>query len=230
GPIWRLVVTLALPVLAQQFLILSVGLSDRFLAGHLQPLPRQQRAEAAGHRLLAMGQYAGGSLIHVLAAEAAWGAARQIESQHVAYQSAQTMAIYVGWAITSFTVLVSVGSTALVARFIGAGDQQGAIKVTNQSILLAMILGLVGTAAGVAGLDWFVALMHLQGHAAEFAAQYMRPLLWVLVFQVIESAGLGCLVGAGDTRMSFYVLGGVAVINFPLAWGLFLGLGPLPEL
>jgi putative MATE family efflux protein len=52
----------------------------------------------------------------------------------------------------------------------------------------------------------------------------------LLVFQVVESAGLACLVGAGDTRMGFWVLGGVAVVNLPLAWGLFLGVGPLPEL
>src|SRR5207244_2183352 len=154
----------------------------------------------------------------------------QIESQHIAYQSAQTMAIYLGWMISSFTVLVSVGSTALVARFIGAGDHDAAVEVTNQSIMLAAALGLLGTMLGLFGLDRFIALMQLQGHAAQFAAQYMRPLLWLLVFQVVESAGLACLVGAGDTRMNFYVLGGVAVLNFPLAWGLFLGWGPLPEL
>ena len=234
GPTWWLVVTLALPVLAQQFLILSVGLSDRFLAGHLQPLPRQQQAEALGHRLTALGLGAAGltsgSAASVLGAEASWEAARQIESQHIAYQSAQTMAIYLGWMISSFTVLVSVGSTALVARFIGAGDHDAAVEVTNQSIVLAVALGLLGTVVGLCSLDRFIALMQLRGPAAQFAALYMRPLLWLLVFQVVESAGLACLVGAGDTRMNFYVLGGVAVLNFPLAWGLFLGWGPLPEL
>src|SRR5260370_11894640 len=36
-PIWREVMRLAWPVLARQFLILLVGLSDRYLAGHFHP-------------------------------------------------------------------------------------------------------------------------------------------------------------------------------------------------
>src|SRR6516165_5334045 len=86
-PVWQLVVGLAWPVLAQQFLILAVGLSDQFLAGAFEP-----------------------------------GA----PEQHVDYQAAQTTANYLLWFIASYSVLVSVGSTALVARFVGAGDQAAA--------------------------------------------------------------------------------------------------------
>src|SRR5881296_449398 len=90
-PIWREVMILAWPVLARQFLILLVGLSDRYLAGHFHPPD---------------------------------------ESQQVSYQAAQTTANYLAWFIVSYTVLVSVGSTALVARFVGAGDRLLAIRVT----------------------------------------------------------------------------------------------------
>ena len=72
-PIWRVVVFLAVPVLAQQFLILSVGLSDRFLAGRLQPLPAMEQAEAVGRPALALGLYGqaltGGGLASGLAAD-----------------------------------------------------------------------------------------------------------------------------------------------------------------
>jgi putative MATE family efflux protein len=233
-PTWRIVLALALPVLAQQFLVLFVGLSDRVLAGRLQPLPRQQQTEALGHEFMALGLMAGsvttGNWADVLAGEAPWEAARRIRARHIAYQAAQTMAIYISWLIASYTVLVSVGSTALVARFIGAGNRQAAIQVTNQSILLAIVFGLLGTAVGLSGLNSFVWLLQLRGPAALFAADYLRPLMLLLVFQVIESAGIACLIGAGDTRTGFWVLGGVAVINVPLAWGFFLGFGPLPEL
>jgi putative MATE family efflux protein len=233
-PLWRTVLVLALPVLAQQFLVLSVGLSDRILAGRLQPLPKREQAEALGHELMALGHVAGslasGHWANVLAGEAAWETARQIRARHIAYQAAQTMAIYLSWLITSYTVLVSVGSTALVARFVGAGDWPAAIHVTNQSVLLGVAFGVLGTVAGLSGLDRLVWLLQLRGPAAAFAADYLRPLILLLVFQVIESAGIACLVGAGDTRTGFWVLGGVALINLPLAWGFFLGLGPLPEL
>src|SRR5581483_8520935 len=149
-----------------------------------------ERNEALGHELMALGLVGGGPLSgNALAGELSWEAARQLRSRHIAYQAAQTMAIYLSWLISSFTVLVSVGGTALVARFVGAGNQRGAIQVTNQSILLALLFGSLGTIAGVSGLSSFVALLQLRDPAAAFAAAYLRPLILLLVFQVIESAG-----------------------------------------
>jgi putative MATE family efflux protein len=232
-PTWRIVLYLALPVLAQQFLILSVSLSDRFLAGHLQPLPRYEQAVAVSRQLLALGQLGGTTgegWAAAVAAELPWELARQTWSRHIAYQAAQTTANYLSWFITSYTILVSVGSTALVARFTGAGDRRLAIHVTNQSLLLAVLLGILGSVASLLGLEGLITLLGLRGDAAAFAVDYLRPLLLLLTFQVIESAGVACLVGAGDTRTGLWVVGGVAVLNLPLAWGLFLGLGPLPEL
>jgi putative MATE family efflux protein len=152
------------------------------------------------------------------------------ETRHVAYQAAQTTAIYLSWLFNSYTIFVSVGSTALVARFIGARDWPSAIRVTNQSIVLAVFLGLLGTIAGLAVLDGLIWLLELRGYAGDLAVDYLRPLFLLLVFQVVETAGIACLIGAGDTRTGLWVLGGVAIINLPLAWGLYLGLGPLPAL
>jgi putative MATE family efflux protein len=175
---------LALPVLVQQILILTVGLSDRFLAGNYQ----QGTAE-----------------------------------EQIAYQAAQTTAHYLAWFISSYTVLVSVGSTALVARFVGAGAWKDAIHATNQSLVLAVILGLIGTIAGMLGLQVLVEVLQLKGESNAFAVAYLTPLFALLIFQVLESAGIACLVGAGDTLTGMVVLGGVALINIPLAWGLSRG-------
>lgn len=150
--------------------------------------------------------------------------------EHVAYQSAQTNAMYLSWAISSSTVLVGAGGTALVARFVGAGDRKAAIAATNQSLLIALCFGLMASVAGLIWLDEIVWLLQLRGAAADYAASYLRPLFLLLVFQVIETAGIACLVGAGDTRTGPWVLGGVALLNLPLAWGFFHGVGPLPAL
>ncbi len=158
------------------------------------------------------------------------GRFRPPEGDHVAAQAAQTTAIYLGWFISSYTVLVTVGSTALVARCIGAGDRRNAIHATNQSLLLALWIGLLGSGAGLLLLPHVVEWLQLRGEAAAFALDYLRPLFVLLVFQVIEMAGIACLIGAGDTRLSLWVLGGVALINMPLAWGCYQGMGPLPPL
>lgn len=233
SPVWRRVLALAWPVLAQQFLVLAVGLSDQFLAGHFQPLPAEERAEALGHQLMAFGTLGGnpgGGIATAMAAEVPWEAARQLRARHVAYQAAQTTANYLAWYITSFSVLVSVGSTALVARFTGAGDRAAAIHVTNQSLVLAVVIGLIGTVLGLAGVDTILAWLQVHGPAAKYAADYLRMLFLLLVFQMIELAGIACLVGAGDTRTGLWVLGGVALINVPMAWLFFHGAGPVPAL
>jgi putative MATE family efflux protein len=96
--------------------------------------------------------------------------------------------------------------------------------------LLAVLLGLLGTGAGLSGLDRLVALLQLEGDRAVFAVAYLRPLFLLLVCQVVEAAGIACLLGAGDTRTGMWVRGGVAVLNLPLAWGFYHGWGPLPAL
>src|SRR5439155_5951749 len=139
----------------------------------------------------------------------------------VAYQAAQTTANYLQWVIISYTLFVTIGSTALVARFVGAEDRQRAIHVTNQALVLAVVFGVAGSAAALTNLPRLVALLQLHDEAAEFAGAYLWPLFLLLTFQMVESVGIACLIGAGDTRTGLWVLGGVAVINLPLAWGFF---------
>ncbi|MFN4258524.1 MAG: MATE family efflux transporter [Gemmataceae bacterium] len=190
-PTWRLVLALAWPVLAQQFLILTVGIVDRFLAGRVES---DAGAEA------------------------------------VAYQAAQSTAQYLTWFVSSYAVLISAGSTALVARCIGAGDRRLARQVTHQSLLLAVIFGLLGSGVGLLGLESIVAFMQLRGAAAVFAVSYLQPLFGLLVFQLVEAAGIACLIGAGDTRTGMWVLAGVTLVNVPLSLALFYGCGPVPAL
>lgn len=190
-PTWRLVLALALPALAQQYLHLLVQLSDQYLADRFElPDPLQRKT----------------------------------------YQAALTTAGYLYWFVSSYTVLVSVGSTALVARFVGAGDWKGARHTTAQSVLLALAFGLVGVAAGLLGLPTLVEALRLTGDAASFCVAFLTPLAVLLPFQIAESACVACLAGAGDTRTGLKVVGGVAILNIPLAWGLCFGVGPFPGL
>jgi Na+-driven multidrug efflux pump len=120
---------------------------------------------------------------------------------------------YVAWFISSYTVLVSVGATALVARCIGARDVATARRATHQAILLAAIFGLAGSLFAVWKLNDFVSLLGLTGRTAEYAATYLRPMFLLLAFRVVEMAGVACLIGAGDTRTGLWVQGGVAALN-----------------
>jgi putative MATE family efflux protein len=72
--------------------------------------------------------------------------------------------------------------------------------------------------------------MQMDAESGEYARQFMQPLIALLTFQVIEAAGIACLIGAGDTRTGLAVLGGVASLNIPLTMFFFFGAGPVPAL
>src|SRR3954453_1695225 len=133
----RRIIGLAWPVLALNFLILIVDMSDRFLVGNL-PAPNAEVAEA---RLAARG-------------------------------TAHSVACF----ISSYPVLVSVGATALVAHCVGAGDWRTARRAAGQAIVLAGIVGVAGSIVGLAFLPQFVEMVGLNGDAAVYATQYLRPM------------------------------------------------------
>jgi putative MATE family efflux protein len=148
----------------------------------------------------------------------------------IATQAAQTTANYLSWLVASCTVIISAGSTALVARFTGAGDRAAAIHATNQSIMLSFVVGLIVSAGGLFGLPSLLTLLNVHGETAALTIAYMRPLFLLLVFPMVTCGGIACLIGVGDTRTGLYIYGGVALLNVPLAWLFFRGAGPLPGL
>ncbi len=232
-PLWRQVLWLAVPVLVQQFLLLAVSLTDRWLAGNLKSeVSAEVQAHALGQRVQAVtalaGAMSGSGWLGAIAAETHWESARALRPSPIAYQAAQTTAIYLGWLINSYTVLVTVGSTALVARFVGGGRTHDARRVTNQAIVLGVILGVAGTVLGLAGRSTLVGILQLQGESAAFTVAYLTPMFAFLAFQVVQLGGIACLVGAGDTLTGMLIMAGVAVVNIPLAWGLCEGNIPLP--
>ncbi len=142
------------------------------------------------------------------------------------HQAALTTANYLYWFISSYSVVVSAGATALVGRLTGAGDFRLAGRATGQAMLLAVGFGLLATVAGLLGLPTLMRLLELQGSAPAIANEYLLPLTLILAVQMIETGGIACLVGAGDTRTGLMVLAGVAAVNVPTAWVLSGGGGP----
>jgi putative MATE family efflux protein len=190
-PLWRMVLTLAVPWWIQHFLNLAVTISDAFLAGHYLDV----------------------------APEA-----------NITSQSAQTTANYLMWFISNFASLVSVGATALVARFWGARDHAGGVRAMHQALLLAAAFGLAGSLLGLLFIPDLMRLLQPHEEAARQAADYLRPIFLLLTLQMIELVGLACLMGAGDTVSGMWVMSGVAVVNLPLAWVFCRGWWIVPSL
>jgi len=149
--------------------------------------------------------------------------ARHFSPQH---QAALTTANYLYWFVSSYSVVVSAGAVALVGRLTGAKDFALANRAAGQVLILAALFGFSATILAMFGLNTLLNALQLPPGTPEIAGKYLAPLLLILTLQMIETGGIACLVGAGDTRTGLFVLLGVATVNMPVAWLLSGGGGP----
>lgn len=152
---------------------------------------------------------------------------RYLSEDHLA---AVTVASYLLWSLGSILTLVSVGSTALVARLVGQGDRPGAARICQQAMTMGLVLGTAILAAGWVLVPPVVRTMNLCGPAATGAALFLRIVLAVTPLLACTTVGIACLRGAGDTRTGMWVMILVNAVNIGLSWALVQGLGPLPRL
>ncbi|MEW6521953.1 MAG: MATE family efflux transporter [Bacillota bacterium] len=118
---------------------------------------------------------------------------------------------------------ISVGTTAIVARCVGAGDREGAGYVTAQSILMAVGLGVVVAAAGFVFAEPVILLMGGEPEVVSTGAVYIRNLVPGIVFMLISAMLGGALRGAGDTRTPMKVNVGINLLNVFGNWVLIFG-------
>jgi putative MATE family efflux protein len=147
-----------------------------------------------------------------------------------AYVAAMSLMIYALWLVGNLFGVVAVGSTALVARFVGAGDRPLANRVMNQSITTGLLWTALMMLIALPLASPFVAAMGLQGKAATAAVQYLRIELCVLPAVMMERVGIACLLGAGDAVSGLVVMAIVNAINMLASYSLAAGVGPLPQL
>jgi putative MATE family efflux protein len=147
-----------------------------------------------------------------------------------AYVAAMTLMMYALWLVANVFAFVAVGSTAMTARFVGAGDRAVANRVMNQSVTSGLIWSALLMAACLPAVDAFVSVMGLEGTAADAAREYLKIELCVLPAVMMERVGIACLRGAGDMVSGLVIMGIVNLINMGMSYSLATGLGPLPEL
>ncbi len=154
-------------------------------------------------------------------------AGRYLEPAHMASMS---LLAYIMWLIPALFSVVSIGATAMTARFTGARDFETARQVTNQAMVLGVgITMLIAAVVGLFGAQ-LLALMNLSPESAGYALEYLNLLMWVLPGVMLTQIGSACLRGAGDTVTGMRVMALVNVINVAVSWALVQGWWNLPKL
>jgi putative MATE family efflux protein len=95
---------------------------------------------------------------------------------------------------------VAVAATTVAAQAKGAQRPDILEKGAGQSILLAVLLGMVSGGLGAATAEWAMRMMGTDGLVRQYGVDYMRPVLLASPLYAIALAGGGVLRGTGDTR------------------------------
>lgn len=156
-------------------------------------------------------------------------ASRYFVDEGDATKAAMGLVAYLMWLIPSFFSVVAIGATALIARWVGAGDLNRARLAANQALLagILFVIGLIGISIRTDEL--FVGWMQLKGSSANYALEYIRILIPMIPFIMFSQVGAACLRGAGDTFTGFGVKCIVVVINIVVSTALVTGWGLFPQ-
>ena len=130
--------------------------------------------------------------------------------------------------VVGLCVFLAYGTTASVARRIGAGDTRGALGQGVDGVWLAVLIGTVATALGVLLAGRLVDVFGADPAVSGFATTYLRLAFLGTVPLLVMLAATGVLRGLQDTRTPLLVavVGNLLNIaaNLLLVYGLDLGI------
>jgi putative MATE family efflux protein len=122
-------------------------------------------------------------------------------------------------------VFLAYGTTSSVARALGAGDRRHALAQGIDGLWLALALGLVVAAVGVAGASWLVDLFGPSLAVAGHATTYLQIASLGLPAMFVVFAATGVLRGLQDTRTPLVVAVAANLANIGLNLLLVYGVG-----
>jgi putative MATE family efflux protein len=126
--------------------------------------------------------------------------------------------------IFSLFIFLAYGTTAAVARLIGAGDQREAAHQAVQGMWLAAFVGVGVALVTLAFSAPLVELLGAEGEVRTQALLYLRISLIGVPAMLVVLAGTGYLRGLQDTKTPLIVAVASATFNFALEWVLIFQL------
>ncbi len=126
---------------------------------------------------------------------------------------------------------VSVGNTALVARYTGAGDSRMAHRVLAQSLVSGLMAGVLLAVSGILTARPFLVFLTLGRCEPEVIAAgtlYLKIIFASMILNLPMLFVNGALQGAGDTKTPLIITVSMNIVEVALSYPLTYGLGPWP--
>jgi putative MATE family efflux protein len=132
--------------------------------------------------------------------------------------------------VVSLCIFLAYGTTASVARYVGAGDRDRALAQGVDGLWLAVLLGVAVTAVTVPLTRPIVDLFGVTSRVADQATTYLHIALFGAVPMLVMLAAVGVLRGLKDVRTPMVVALAAYLGNIVLNLVLVYGFGPVPGL
>ena len=139
------------------------------------------------------------NLLHMMVGLTDVFLASHLPSDAAAATAAVGNVSYILWLIGLVAGAIGVGSTAIIARAIGAKHNSLANSVCGQSVTASVITGALMALVFIVFAKPIADLTQLQGNAYTYTLCYIRILSLSLPFSVLMYAAGACLRGAGDS-------------------------------
>lgn len=108
---------------------------------------------------------------------------------------------------------MTVGSTALVARYAGEKSKEKVQLVIQNSFLVSILLALVLTLGGTLLPSQILRWMGGEEIVVEFGTPYMQIIAIGAVFLTLNMTFSGLMVGLGRSKSNLYILGTINLLN-----------------
>lgn len=145
-------------------------------------------------------------------------------------QDAITSSMVVIWTIFATISLVTVGVTALVARYVGARDLDRVVTYIRQGIAMAVGMAFVFSIAGYFLTPSMLRFMDTGDATMLHAVPYLRIFFLSSTFFFVTDTTYAVFRASGDTRTPTKVSVMVVLLNMALDPLLIFGWGPVPAL
>lgn len=132
--------------------------------------------------------------------------------------------------INSIALGLGVGTSVVISRAIGAGDQDRVRRLTTDSLLLSISIVIVFTLTGLATITPLFRLLGASAEIIVLIKQYM--VIWYIgmPFVVVPMVGNSAIRATGDTKTPSVIMMIAATINLITDPLLIFGIGPFPEM
>lgn len=127
--------------------------------------------------------------------------------------------------VVGLSIFLAYGSTAVVGRYVGAGQRQRGLELGVQAMWLAAGLGALMAVVLWPVAPWLCEALGATPDVLPYAVDYLRWSLTGLPFMLVMLAATGTFRGFSDARTPLVLSVSVAVLNLLLNIALVFGLG-----